>query len=47
MCKSDSGDVGLEEDYKATLEDIGCNAYLYVASQETTNPFCFQTLSLN
>ena len=47
MRKSDSEDVGLGEDYEAVLEDIGCNADLYIANQENTDPFCFQSLSLH
>merc|ERR1712146_445866 len=48
MRQSDSEDVGLGEDYEAVLEDIGCNADLYIANQENnTDPFCFQLLSLD
>ena len=32
--KSDSEDVALEANNKAILEDIGCNADLYIANQE-------------
>ena len=32
--KSDSEDIALEASNKAILEDIGCNADLYIANQE-------------
>ena len=32
--KSDSEDVALEANNKAMLEDVGCNADLYIVNQE-------------
>ena len=32
--KSDSEDVASESNNKAILEDVGCNADLYIANQE-------------
>ena len=50
MRKSDSENGALGEDYEAVLEDIGCNADMYIyiiANQENTDPFCFQFQSLS
>lgn len=33
--KSDSEEVGLEDDNQALLDDLGYNADLYIANQET------------
>ena len=32
--RSDSEEVGLEDDNQAVLDDLGCNADLYIANQE-------------
>ena len=34
MHKSDSEEVGLEDDNQAALDDVGYNADLYIANQE-------------
>ena len=42
MRQSDSGDVGLGEDCEEVLEDVGCNADLYIANQE--NAYLFREM---
>ena len=37
MRKSESVQVGLEDDNKAVLEDVGYNADLYIANQEVVH----------
>ena len=37
MRKSDNADVGLREDCEEDLVDVGCNADIYVANQESTD----------
>ena len=34
ICKSECGELGLEANTKAVLEDVGHNADLYIANQE-------------
>ena len=37
MRKPDNADVGLRGDCKEDLADVGCNADLYIANQESTD----------
>ena len=37
MRELDNADVGLREDCEEDLVDVGCNADLYVANQESTD----------
>ena len=37
MLNPDNADVGLREDCEEDLVDVGCNADLYVANQESTD----------
>ena len=37
MRKPDNADIGLREDCEDDLVDVGCNADLYVANQESTD----------
>ena len=37
MRELDNADVGLREDCEENLVDVGCNADIYVANQESTD----------
>ena len=37
ILKSDSEEVGLEDDKEAALDDVGYNADLYIADQEVVH----------